>query len=200
MCFCESSLTMKEGTFTTEGRLKAEVDVLLRVQPHYEGGHVHHLLPNSNVALLDQHAGVVDGLRKPRLENLGLKPALQEVLDLETQHIVKLHLSLVQDTNPHQSSEKSIALKEPPPILLLQGEELSSSGSDLGQAVLYPPDLALVAETVLPDQLQLLVKTGLLERPPGSRVVLRILHGNSAVHHLGGFLRYPEVSLVEVNQ
>merc|ERR1711992_70444 len=78
----------------TEGRLQAEVDVLLGVEADNEGGDVDHLLPDSDVSLPDEDTGVVDGLGQPQLEHLGLETALQEVLNLEAEHVVELHLAL----------------------------------------------------------------------------------------------------------
>jgi hypothetical protein len=69
--------------------------------------------------------------------------------------------------------------------LVLKGEEVSSSLADLGEGVLDPPDLPLVPETVLSDELQLLVETGLLEWTTGGRVDLRMVGRHAIVHHRG---------------
>merc|ERR1719187_1031344 len=79
------------GSSTTEGRLEAEVNVLLGVEPHDEAGYVDHLLPNSNVTLSDEDTSMVDRLGKSKLEHLGLKTTLQEILNLETEHVIELH-------------------------------------------------------------------------------------------------------------
>ena len=62
------------------GRVHREVDVLLRVGAHQEGRHVHHLLAHADVALADEHAGVVDRLGEVLLEHLRLQSALHEDL------------------------------------------------------------------------------------------------------------------------
>ena len=54
----------------SEGRLEAEVDVLLRVEPDNEGGDVDHLLPHSDVSLSDEHTRVMDRFSQPELEHL----------------------------------------------------------------------------------------------------------------------------------
>ena len=100
-----------------------------------------HLLPHADVSLLDENTGVVNRLGEPELEHLGLEPALHEVLGLESQHVVELHLVLGQDPGPHQAAEQRIALKQSPGILLIQGEQLPGSGPDLGQTELDSPDL-----------------------------------------------------------
>merc|ERR1719391_710288 len=173
---------------TSEWRLQAEVNVLLGIQAHNEGWHIDNLLPDTDMPLFDQDTGVMDRLGKSELEHLSLKSSLQEVLDLETENVVKLHLRLIQDPNSHQPPKESITLKQSAAIFFLQCQQVSGSRSDFGQAVLNPPDLTLVPETIFSDQLQLLVQSSLLERPPGSSVVLGILHGNTSVHHLAGFL------------
>merc|ERR550525_1422966 len=125
-----------------------------------------HLLPDANVPLLDEDTCVVDRLGKSKLEHLRLQPALQEVLDLEAENVVKLHSVVTEDASPDEPPEERVTLKEPAGVLLLQSEQLTSGGPDQGQAVLHAPHLALVPQTVLADELELLVETGLLEGPP----------------------------------
>merc|ERR1719300_1239465 len=150
------------GPSATEGRLEAEVNVLLGVEAHDEGGHVHHLLAHTNVSLADKDTSVVDRLGQSKLEDLGLKPALQEVLDLEAEHVIELHLTLVKHADTHQTTQKRVTLEQSALVLLLQGEQLSGGGPDLGQGELHAPHLTLVTQTILADELQLLVEAGLL--------------------------------------
>ena len=90
---------------------------------------------------------------------LRLQPALQEVLDLEAENVVKLHSVVAEDTSPVKSPlyirlldvpeldspdeppEERVALEEPARVLLLQGEQLTSGRPDQGQAVLHAPHL-----------------------------------------------------------
>lgn len=88
--------------------------MLLGVEPDDEGGHVDHLLADADVPLPDEDAGVVDGLGQPQLEHLGLEAALQEVLDLEAQHVIELHPALVQDADADQAAEERVALEQAP--------------------------------------------------------------------------------------
>jgi len=60
------------------------------------------------VTLADQHAGVMDGLGQSQLEHLRLQTALQEVLDLQTQHVIELHARLVQDTDTDQTTQQGV--------------------------------------------------------------------------------------------
>ena len=71
--------------------------------------------------LLDQDTSVVDGLGKSKLEdlkfsvqdrrekvqNLGLQPALEEILNLEAQHIIELHPIVAQHTGPKMYNTRS---------------------------------------------------------------------------------------------
>ena len=116
---------------------------------------------------------------------LGLKTTLQEVLNLEAEDVIKLHLGLVQDADPDQTPEERVTLEQPLGVLLLEGEEDSGGGPHLGQGVFHPPDLPLVPQPVLSNELQLLVETSLLEGPPGGRVGLGVDLWDAAVNHLG---------------
>jgi len=166
-----------------ERRLVGEVDVLLAVQSHQEGGYIDDLLADADVTLADEDTGVVDRLGESQLEDLGLEPPLQEVLDLEAEHEIELHVILVEDTDADQAPEQCIALEQPPGILLVKGQEFTGRLPDVGQDELDPPDLALVAEPKLADKLQLLVETGLLEGPAWGREDLGGLFGDTTVHH-----------------
>lgn len=61
-----------------------------------------------DVPLADKNAGVVDALSKAQLEDLRLEPPLQEVLHLQAQDVIELHLALVQHTDPHQTPEQGV--------------------------------------------------------------------------------------------
>lgn len=67
---------------------------------------LHENLPD--VPLADENAGVVNALGKPKLEDLCLQPSFQEIFNLQTQNVIKLHLSLIQHADPHQTPEQSI--------------------------------------------------------------------------------------------
>lgn len=70
------------------------------------------------MSLLDENTGMVDGLGQTQLEHLGLQAALQEVLWLETQHVIKLHAALLQHAGPHQATQQSIACWRCGPVKL----------------------------------------------------------------------------------
>ena len=134
------------------------------------------------MTLTDEDTGVVDGLGKAKLVDASLETTLQEVLDLEGKDVIELHAGLVKDTNADQTANESIALEETLGVLLVESkkrtgkllansylahcassllraggcdENLPSGTTDLGQSQLDAPDLTLVAETILADELQL---------------------------------------------
>jgi hypothetical protein len=61
------------------------------------------------MSLADQHTGVMDRLGKSQFEHLSLQAALQEVLNLQAQHVIELHAALVQDANTHKTTKKCIS-------------------------------------------------------------------------------------------
>lgn len=67
------------------------------------------LVPSPDVSLLNQNTGMMDRLGQTQLEHLGLQAAFQEVLGLETQHVIKLHAPFLQHAGPHQTTQQSIA-------------------------------------------------------------------------------------------
>lgn len=78
-----------------------------------------------------------------------------------------------------------LTFEQPLGVLLFKSEQLTGSLTDPGECVLYPPDLALVAETILSNDFQLLVETRLLERTTRRHVGLGKDRGYSVVHHIG---------------
>lgn len=68
-------------------------------------------------------------------------------------------------------------------FLLVEGEQLTSGLTDLGQGVLDPPDFTLVTKTVFTDEFQLLVQTGLLEGATRSDAHLPLNERSTVVHH-----------------
>lgn len=78
-----------------EGRVERKVNVLLAIGAHEEGGHVHDLLSDADVALADEHAGVVHRLGEAELEHEGLEAALEERLSVEREDVIELVLGLV---------------------------------------------------------------------------------------------------------
>lgn len=61
-----------------------------------------------NVPLSDQDTGMMDRLSETSLEHLSLQTTLQEVLNLQAEYIIKLHLFLIQHANTDETTEKGI--------------------------------------------------------------------------------------------
>ena len=103
--------------------------------------------------LTDEDTGVVDRLGEATLEDLGLETTLQEVLDLEGEHVIETHAVLVEHADAHETANKGVTLKQALGVLVVELEKLTRRTTDLGQNQRNAPDLALVAETVLAREL-----------------------------------------------
>ena len=109
---------------------------------------------------------MMDALGQAQLKYLCLEPPFQEILHLQTQHVIQLHARLVQHSYTHQSPEEGVSLEETSRVLLVQRQKFTSGCADLCERVLDSPYLPLVSQPILPDQLQLLVQTSLLKGTP----------------------------------
>ena len=106
-----------------------------------------------DVPLADENTGMVDRLCEARLEDLSLEAALQEVLDLEGEHVIETHAVLVEHTDAHETANEGVTLEQALGVFRLELEQLTSSTTDFGEGERDAPDLALVAETVLACEL-----------------------------------------------
>lgn len=100
---------------------------------------------------------------------------LQEVLDLEGQHVIEAHAGLVEHTDTDETADKGVTLEETLGVLGVELQELTSSTTDLGEGKTNAPDLALVAETVFTSKLQLGIETSRFERPTRDLVSLAVV-------------------------
>jgi len=133
--------------------------VLLRVETDDEGWHVDDLLADANVTLADEDTSMMDGLGEAELVDASLETTLQEIFGLEGQHVIELHAGFVEHTDTHETANEGIAFEETLGVLFVEGEELTSSTTNLGEGKLDTPHLALVAEPVFADDLQLGIET-----------------------------------------
>lgn len=124
--------------------------------------------------LPDKNAGVVDGLGQPRLEDLGLQPPLEEVLNFQRQNVIESHSLLVQNSHTDQTTDEAeifrklrykpsaitpclvhtgedarVALEQSFGVFLFELEELTSGTTDLGECQGDAPDFTLVAKTAV---------------------------------------------------
>ena len=86
-----------------------------------------------DVPLPDQDTGMVDGLSQAALEDLGLEATLQEVLDLEGQHVIETHARLVEHTDADETTDEGVTLEETFRVLRIELEEFTGSTTDLGE-------------------------------------------------------------------
>ena len=142
--------------------------MLLRVDSNEKRGRVAELLTNSNVSLTDENTSVVDCLGETALEDLSLKTSLEHLLASHGKGVIELSLSVVEETHSDQLTEESLTLELSGLVILLEGEQVTGSRSDLGKSVHDSPDLSLVLQTVLTDDSELRVQTRLLVRSSGS--------------------------------
>jgi hypothetical protein len=110
---------------TTEWTRQSEVDVLLAVQSDHEAWHVDDPLSNSNVTLLDEDTGVVDGLSETEPVDTGLQAAFKEIFDLEGEHVIELHAGFVEHTDTDETSNEGVAFEETLGILFIEREKLT---------------------------------------------------------------------------
>jgi len=62
--------------------------------------------------LADKDTSMVDALGKTKLEDLGLQPPLHEILNLQAEDVIQLHLTLVKYTNPDETPQQRVTCKE----------------------------------------------------------------------------------------
>jgi hypothetical protein len=103
--------------------------VLLGVETDDKGRNVDDLLANPNVSLTNENTGVVDRLGETELVDTGLKTTLQEILNLQCQHVIELHAGLIENTNTDETTNKRISFEEPLGILLIEGKQLTTDSS-----------------------------------------------------------------------
>lgn len=113
---------------------------------------------------------MVDRLGETQLEDLGLKPALQEIFNLESQHVIKTHAGLVKHTNTDKSADKGVTLEQPLGVFWIELKKLTGSTTNFGKDERDPPDLTLVTETVLSSKFQFGIETSGFERTTGDLI------------------------------
>lgn len=113
--------------------------MLLRVETDNERGDIDYLLSYADVTLADQDTGVVDGLGKTKLVDLGLETAFQKVLDAESQDVIELHTRVVKDTDADETANEGVTLEETFGVLFVEGQELTGS-TTVGVSMQIPHD------------------------------------------------------------
>lgn len=117
---------------------------------------------------MDEDSSLVDGLGlESFLVDSGLETLVKELVDGETQDVIELELLTSEQTIAVHSVEKSSAFEESSGVSLLKSKQLTSGLSEAGEDQMNSPDLSLVFEAILADELQLMVDSLLFEGTPG---------------------------------
>lgn len=114
-----------------ERRVQSEVNVLLGVETDDERRNVDNLLADTNVALADENTSVVDSLGETQLEDASLKATLQEILDLQGEHVIELHARLIEDTDTDETANEGIAFEKTLGVLLVESQKLTARALDV---------------------------------------------------------------------
>ena len=132
------------------------------------------------MSLSDVHASLVDRLSETKLEDKSLKTSLEDVGHTQTQDVIELVLVFGENAIVMETTQESNTFENSLGIVLLQSKELTSGLSHLGNHKVDSPDLALVLETVLADELHLGIEALLLKRTSGGLESLTVVSGHGA--------------------
>jgi hypothetical protein len=114
----------------------------------------HSRVASPNVSLPDQNSGMMNTFRQAALEDLSLQSPLQEILNLQRQHVIQPHPRFIQHTDSHEPTDECITLEETLRVFVVEFEELTGSTTDLGHGQGDSPDFTFVAEAILAGKLQ----------------------------------------------
>ncbi len=101
--------------------------MLLAVQSDNETWDVDNLLSDTDVALLDEDTGVVDGFCETELVDTSLETALKEIFDFEGKHVIELHAGFVEDSNTDETANQGIAFEQTLGVLLVESQQLTTA-------------------------------------------------------------------------
>ena len=97
--------------------------MLLGVDTDHERRDIDDLLPDADVPLPDQDAGVVDGFSEAQFEDEGLEAALEDVGGGQGEDVVELGLRLVQEAVAVHAAHQGGPLEDALGVLVVEGEE-----------------------------------------------------------------------------
>lgn len=84
-----------------------------------------YVLPN--MPLTNKYTSMMDRFCQPQFKHLCLKPSLQEIFNLQTQNIIKLHSALIQYPNTNQATQKCITCIQRNTISPIKNKALTST-------------------------------------------------------------------------
>jgi len=93
-----------------------------------------------------------------------LKTTLKHVLRGQCKHIIQLVLFLCKETIFEHTTEESLAFEKATRILIVEGKQITCTGTDLGQNHLHAPEFALIPQTKFSYYFELSIQALLLER------------------------------------
>ena len=116
------------------------------------------------MSLSDQNSCLVNRLcLESFVENSSLQSPVQNLVHCQTQNVIELELFISQKPVSVHSSQKGSTFEESSGVFLLQSEEFSGGLSEFGESEMASPHFSLIFQTVLADQLKLMVDSFLLE-------------------------------------
>jgi len=74
----------------------------------HEGGDVDSLLANSDVTLLDEDTGVMDGVGDSALLDEGLESSLEELRGGQTEDVIELALVVLEEAETDHSADEGL--------------------------------------------------------------------------------------------
>ena len=101
--------------------------MLFRINVDHERRRVDDLLSNTNVSLLNELTGVVNGLAETELEDLGLQSAVHELGGGKFENVIELHVFFRNETETSHTTNDGSTLENSAGVLLVEGEEFTSS-------------------------------------------------------------------------
>jgi len=113
-----------------------KLDELLGGASDDEGGGVNHLLADSDVALTDEDARLMDGSGKVTSDNEGLESALHELRDGQSKDVIEFALILVEETETDHASDEGITFENSSGIGIVHSQKSTGSLSIVRKSVL----------------------------------------------------------------
>ena len=74
------------------------------------------------MSLPDQNTSMVNALCQSALEHLSLQTSLQEIFNLESQHVIKTHTRLVEHTDTDETTNESVSFEKTFGIFVVEFE------------------------------------------------------------------------------